>query len=175
MFKLLYLVHRIPYPPNRGDRIRSYNILKFLAARCEVHLACMADEPVTEEQVRALNDCCARVAIEEIQGPKRWLRTALSMGRGRSATEGLFHSPVELPDIVDAWTRQTRYDAALAYCSSAATYLKVPGLDGVPTVVDLVDVDSQKWFDYAAGAKGHQAIALPTGGPASSNAGARHM
>ena len=50
--KLLYLTHRVPFPPNRGDRIRSYHILKFLSARADVDLACLADEPGPRLHVR---------------------------------------------------------------------------------------------------------------------------
>jgi sugar transferase (PEP-CTERM/EpsH1 system associated) len=81
------------------------------------------------------------------------LRAALSLARGRSATEGLFYSP-RLKDTVDSWTSQIRYDAVLAFCTSMAPYLDSPGLAGVPAIVDFVDVDSQKWFDYAARASG---------------------
>ncbi len=148
---LLYLVHRIPYPPNRGDRIRSYHLLRFLAARHNVHLACLADEPVPAEHKAALAAWCARVAIVPLKGRARWLHAAASLARGRSATAGLFES-AELRKVVDAWARDTKFDAAVAFCSSMVPYLHVPALAETPAIVDLVDVDSQKWFDYAAGA-----------------------
>lgn len=146
--QLLYLVHRAPIPPNRGDRIRSYHVLRFLAARADVHLACLADEPVPADQVRLLNQWCARVAVVPLGGRSRWLAAAASLARGRSLTAGLFHSRRLRQTLID-WSRETRFDLALAFCSSVVPYLDVAGLAGVPAVVDLVDVDSQKWFDYA--------------------------
>lgn len=142
-------MHRIPYPPNRGDRIRSYHLLRFLAARHEVHLACLADEPVSAEHAEALEERCRRVAIVRLQDHSRWLRAAASFARGRSATAGLFESPA-LRKTLSAWSRDTEFDGAVAFCSSMTPYLDVPGLARVPAIVDLVDVDSQKWFDYAA-------------------------
>src|SRR5215471_17760588 len=44
LMRILYVVHRIPYPPNKGDKIRSFNQVKFLGERHELHLACLADE-----------------------------------------------------------------------------------------------------------------------------------
>jgi len=149
--KLLYLVHRIPYPPNRGDRIRSHHLLRFLAARHTVSLACLADEPTPPEHVAALKAWCHRVAVVELRGPLRWLRATASLTRGHSATQGLFESP-ELRKTVNAWTCDTNFDAAIAFCSSMTPYLQLPSLAKVPAIVDLVDVDSQKWFDYSAGA-----------------------
>jgi sugar transferase (PEP-CTERM/EpsH1 system associated) len=75
------------------------------------------------------------------------------LARGRSATEGLFESR-ELAAIIDRWAGETTYDRVLAYCSSMGRYAEVGPLKRVPCVIDLVDVDSQKWFDYATGAFG---------------------
>ena len=145
---LLYLVHRVPYPPNRGDRIRSYHVLKLLAERCNVHLATLADEPVDAETRNELARLCGRVEIAPV-GSLRWARAAWSLARGRSATEGLFHVP-RLKRTVRQWAESIRFDAVLAFCSSMVQYADESSLANVPLVCDLVDVDSQKWFDYAA-------------------------
>jgi len=145
---ILFLVHRVPYPPNRGDRIRSFHWLKALASRGDVDLAFLCDRPPSEAVLAPLRALCRRVAAVPLAGPVRWLRGAWSLARGRSATEGLFSSP-QLRRALAAWIAETRYAAAVAYCSSMAQYLDLPGLDAAPAVVDLVDVDSQKWLEYA--------------------------
>lgn len=150
--RILYLVHRVPYPPNRGDRIRSYHLLKFLAARGDVDLATLADEPTGSADRQRLAELCRQVAIVPVGGPKRWIRAAVALAGGRSATEGLFRS-AELRRIVERWSRETRYDAVVVFCSSMAPYALLPELKEARLLVDLVDVDSQKWFDYAATAK----------------------
>lgn len=150
---LLYLVHRVPYPPNRGDRIRSYHVLRFLAQRAEVHLAFLAEEAPSDAVIANLRQHASRVAAVRLGSPLRWVRAAAGLAAGGTATQGLFASP-ELRRIIARWASQTRYDGALAFCSSMAPYLDAPGLAGVPGVVDLVDVDSQKWFDYAAHCRG---------------------
>jgi sugar transferase (PEP-CTERM/EpsH1 system associated) len=52
--------------------------------------------------------------------------------------------------LLERWAIETRYDAVLAYCSSMGQYLGVGRIRESACVMDLVDVDSQKWFDYAA-------------------------
>ena len=47
---ILYITHRTPFPPDKGDRIRTFNVLRFLSEQADVHLACLADEPVSHEQ-----------------------------------------------------------------------------------------------------------------------------
>lgn len=150
--KLLYLVHRTPYPPNRGDRIRSYHLLRFLAARHDVWLACLSDEPTPDDHLAVLEAWCERVAVVRLGGASRWLRAAKSLAYGRSASEGLFAS-TRLKSIIDEWARETSFDAAVAFCSSMAPYLRARSLKDVPAIVDLVDVDSEKWRDYAKTAR----------------------
>ena len=62
------------------------------------------------------------------------------------------------------WAGATRYQAVLASASSLVPYLRLPELRGVPAVVDLVDVDSQKWLDYAAASRGPRAWLYRTEG-----------
>ena len=61
MEPLLFLVHRIPYPPNKGDKIRSFNLLKYLAERYRVHLGCFADSADDAAHVVALERWCVDV------------------------------------------------------------------------------------------------------------------
>ncbi len=148
----MFLVHRVPYPPNRGDRIRSYHFLKYLSEAADVSLATLADEPVEAETRRVLGSLTKRMAIEPLD-KRRWIRGAMSLARGKSATEGLFYSR-SLRQKVRDWSRETRWDAVLVFCSSMVQYTDVPELASVPLVVDLVDVDSQKFFDYAELSRG---------------------
>jgi sugar transferase (PEP-CTERM/EpsH1 system associated) len=150
--KLLYLVHRVPFPPNRGDRIRTYHILCHLAERYDVSLATLADEPVPDEARREFDRLCVRTAIEPI-GHLRWIRAAATLAGGRSATEGLFASPA-LARTVRGWAQDQQFDAAVVVCSSMVQYIEPPELRNTPAIIDLIDVDSQKWFDYAATARG---------------------
>ncbi|MBX9789746.1 MAG: TIGR03087 family PEP-CTERM/XrtA system glycosyltransferase [Pirellulales bacterium] len=145
------LVHRVPLAPDRGDRIRSYHLLRFLAERADVWLATLADEPCNPQLVAGLEQLCPRLAIVPLS-TMRWLRGGVRLARGRSATSGLFESP-DLHRTVAQWHRETKFDAVLVFCSSMVAYAPWPRPD-CPVVVDLVDVDSQKWSDYAAHARG---------------------
>jgi sugar transferase (PEP-CTERM/EpsH1 system associated) len=150
---LLYLVHRLPYPPDKGDRIRSFHVLRHLARHALVHLACLADEPVSPKAAAALEGYCARMAIVPLGSWQSKFRALASLARGRTATQGAFHSPA-LAATLRAWAGQTSFDAVLASASSMVPYLQMEELRSIPAVVDLVDVDSQKWLDYAAASWG---------------------
>ena len=154
--KILYITHRVPYPPDKGDRIRNYHILTWLARRASVHLACLADESVDDGKLKTLESLVDRVGVIPHRSWLRWARAVRSLAAGRTVTEGVFSSPA-LRDLLRAWARETRYDATLASASGVAPYLRLKELEGVPAVVDFVDVDSQKWFDYAQSCRGPRA------------------
>jgi sugar transferase (PEP-CTERM/EpsH1 system associated) len=146
----------VPYPPDKGDRIRTFHLLRFLSERAAVHLACLADEAVSDEVVNALQSYCRRLAVVPLGPWARRLGVAVSLVRGQTASEGAFRSR-RLKAIVRDWARQTRFPIALASASSLVPYLRLAELRDVPAVVDLVDVDSQKWLDYAAASRGPKA------------------
>jgi sugar transferase (PEP-CTERM/EpsH1 system associated) len=150
---LLYLVHRIPYPPDKGDRIRTFQFLRYLARTADVHLACLADEPVSGDAIEVLRRYCKRLAVVNIQGRMRWGRALAALAAGRTATEGAFHS-AKLRALLRDWAAETGFHAALASSSSMVSYLRTAEFADVPAVVDLIDIDSQKWFDYASAGRG---------------------
>ena len=43
---LLFLAHRIPYPPDKGDKIRAWNVFRYLARSHRMHLGCFIDDPL---------------------------------------------------------------------------------------------------------------------------------
>jgi sugar transferase (PEP-CTERM/EpsH1 system associated) len=142
---ILFLVHRAPYPPDKGDRIRSFHLLKRLAALGRVHLATFADEPVSESSLAALKALTARLEIVPWDR-RQWLKAGVSVLAGRSATEGFFASR-SLRATLRRWTGETAFDVGIAFCSSMAGYLEPLPLRS--QFVDLVDVDSEKFFQYA--------------------------
>jgi sugar transferase (PEP-CTERM/EpsH1 system associated) len=153
---VLYVVHRVPYPPDKGDRIRAFHLLRYLSRRAAVHLACLADEPLAEEARATLHRYCARLAVVPLGDRSRWLWALASVAQGRTVSEGAFHSPA-LCRALQSWAADTSFRASLGSASSVAPYLRRGALRRVPAVVDLVDVDSQKWLDYAAVARGPRA------------------
>src|SRR3954470_8432223 len=84
---VLFVVHRVPYPPDKGDRIRTYHLLRYLSRRAAVHLAGLTDEPVPPETLTALQGLCTRLAVVPLGKWTHLLRAAGSLLRGRSISE----------------------------------------------------------------------------------------
>lgn len=145
---ILFLTHRFPYPPNRGDRIRSYNLLRVLAGQFNVSLACTSDEPVSEEQIRHVMQFCSQLHIAELGTWSRRIRGGLALLGKKSLTEAMFHSP-SLKKTIQKWHGQKAFDKLIVFCSSMYPYATSRCFRQTPKTVDLVDVDSEKWKQLA--------------------------
>ncbi|MEZ5659064.1 MAG: TIGR03087 family PEP-CTERM/XrtA system glycosyltransferase [Burkholderiaceae bacterium] len=156
MVRILLLTHRLPLPPNRGDKIRSYHLLRHLVARHEVTVACPIDDPRDLEHLPALRELCAETLTERIDGRWAKLRWPLALLRGDAISTVHFHHPT-LQARLDALLDRQRFDAVICYSAPMAAYVfrsrhRAALLDGPVTIMDLIDVDSLKWADYAAAA-----------------------
>ena len=138
------LTHRFPYPPNRGDRIRSYNLLRVLNQNCDVTLASIVDEPVSQSQLLHVQKFSEQVLISRPGKLKRLFNAAKSILTRKSITEGMFASPLLAKQVLKIH-QQNPFDVVLVFCSSMFPYIDYPAFANARIVVDLVDVDSRKW------------------------------
>jgi len=144
---LLYLVHRLPYPPNKGDKVRSYHLLKHLAASHRVFLGTFIDDPQDEVYVNSLSSYCAGLHIVRLSPRAAKLRSLIGLLSNEALTVPYYRNAG-----LQAWVSQTlrvqQIDAAVIFSSAMAQY--VLGDSQLRTLVDFVDVDSAKWTQYAA-------------------------
>lgn len=142
---ILFIVHRVPFPPDRGDKIRSYHLLKALAALGPVHLAAFADDARDMAVGEALASLTASRCIVERKPNK--MRAALSaMTRGRALSEALFDD-ARLHTYVADTIRRHAIRRIVVFSGQMAHY--VPADYDGRFVMDFVDVDSAKFAAYA--------------------------
>ena len=147
--EILVLCHRIPYPPNKGDKIRSFHMVRHLARQgWRIHLGALADDPNDLDYLDSLRPMCASLAVEPLT---RWhkLRSGLGALKGTSFSVEYFHDG-RLQRFVDDILARRTVSAALVVCAPMAEYLLSRAHQLPPRVVlDLMDVDSEKWREYA--------------------------
>ena len=155
--RILFLCHRIPYPPDKGEKIRAFHQLRALAARHEVDVFTLADDAADLRHEATLAQYCERLTVA---------RVFPRLARVRSLPYLLTRTPLTLPYFSSAELHARvrhalaarHYDRIYVYCSAMAQYVpwatpqsRVAGLDtDIPVIVDLVDVDSDKWAQYAS-------------------------
>jgi sugar transferase (PEP-CTERM/EpsH1 system associated) len=146
MQSILFLCHRLPWPPDKGDKIRSYRILRRLSEHHRVYLGTFVDDPADWKYLPAVEAVCAGVCVRPL---KRWQtrwRALASLARGQALTIGIYQDR-RLARWVERLLADRRVDAALCFSSGVAPFvLPHPELR---RVMDFVDVDSDKWRQYA--------------------------
>ena len=144
--KILYVCHRIPYPPHKGEKIRSFHQVRHLARRHEVHLFALADRRADLAYADRLRAFCRTVEVVYLSPRRARLRALAALPFPAPVTLAYFES-AELRRRIRRAAEASRFDVAVAYSSSMVPYIL--DLD-LPRVVDFVDLDSQKWLQYAA-------------------------
>jgi len=144
--KVLYLCHRIPYPPDKGDKIRAFHQLRAIGERHEVDLFTLADHHSDLHYQSALARYCRRITVRKLSPAWSRLRSLPFLLTRMPLTVPYFHSAELHAEVRKALFGQS-YDRIFVYCSAMAQYLD--GVDGIPILTDLVDVDSDKWTQYA--------------------------
>lgn len=148
MQELLYLVHRIPYPPDKGDKIRSYHLLKYLSKYYRIHLGTFIDDEKDWRYLDKVKNFCSGETCFTNLNPKAARLRSLS---------GLFSGqPLTLPYYWDGglqtWVNsvlETRPIRNIVVFSSAmAQYVSHAG--SIRRIIDFVDIDSDKWMQYSA-------------------------
>ncbi len=153
MPNVLLLVHRIPFPPNKGDKIRSYHLLRFLAQRHRVFLGTFVDDPHDAQYVDKVAAMCAGSVVLPMNTRLRKLASATGLLTG-DALSLPYYRDARLQRWVDETIARERIDAVVVFCSTMAQYVEGAKYSHLTRIADFVDVDSDKWGQYASRAKG---------------------
>lgn len=146
--RVLFLTHRLPYAPNRGDRIRAYYTLQALRPHGSVSLVSLVHDDDESARAGELKDLADRVFVARVPRLQRYVVAGRTLPSRRPLTHALLASSGIRPAIRQALNAE-QPDVVLAYCSGIARYALEPPLDALPLVVDMVDVDSRKWAALA--------------------------
>jgi len=139
---ILYLCHCAPFPPDKGEKFRANYEAKSLARKHRVHLVCFARSH--SEMQSTLDAGFASVHVE-LLSPQRALPGAAIRFAAGDCLNIAFYSSRSMQQHIRHLSSQVRFSCAIAYSFVMVPY--VPA--GVPYVLDMQDVDSEKWFQYS--------------------------
>lgn len=145
MATVVFLSHRIPYPPNKGDKIRSWHILQHLAAHHDVHLAAFVDDPDDMQYKPVLEAICQSVYLVERSPLMSKLHGLKGLLSGRSITDAAYDSSAMRKFVGSL----QGHNPDFIFCFSLGVLQHAKALNSVPVLLDLVDVDSAKWESYS--------------------------
>lgn len=147
----LFLCHRLPWPPDKGDKIRSYHVLRRLARDYKVYLATFIDDPADWRHVPELEAVCADACIRPLPAWRARSRALGSLLRGEALTVGCYRDG-SMRRWVEKVLAEQQPDVVLCFSSGVAPLVMRD--TGVRRVMDFVDADSDKWDQYAQAHRG---------------------
>jgi sugar transferase (PEP-CTERM/EpsH1 system associated) len=139
--QILYLSHCVPNPPDKGEKIRAYHVLKHLSRTHAVRVVCFARSEAEVAAAQELQATCSSVYVERLRPAVALTRAAVRFGAGSCLTLSYYES-AGMKAYVDSLPRP---EVTVAYSTAMAQYAP----DEVPLLLDMTDVDSEKWFGYA--------------------------
>jgi len=146
MESVLFLCHRLPWPPDKGDKIRSYRIFRRLAERYRVYLGTFVDDPADWRHLAAVEALCAGTCVRPLRPWRTRWRALASLVRGEALTVGIYRDRV-MQHWVERVLAEHKPVLAVCFSSGVAPFLRRHG--ELRRVMDFVDVDSDKWRQYA--------------------------
>jgi len=143
---ILYLAHRLPYPPNKGDKLRAFHQIEYLSRKHNVWCACFVDDPKDDVHIPTLKKYCAQLATIRLRPRLATIRGLAGLAYGKSLTQS-YYEHRGMRRVLEGWYKRTSFDAVVAFSSSMAPYaLSAPS---PRRVLDFCDMDSAKWSQFA--------------------------
>ena len=151
MARILFLAHRVPFPPNKGDKIRAFHILEHLARRHDVWLGACADDSADMQYLPMARERYKDACFGLTTGVGRAAQMALGGLAGAPISVARFRHG-RLAEWIGAVLEEVQPDLVYVYSSALAQYVvgRIPA--GTALVVDFVDADAEKWRAYSANA-----------------------
>jgi polysaccharide biosynthesis protein PslH len=154
--EILFLAHRVPFPPNRGDKIRSWNVLKALAKIAPVNVCALVDAGDGADDEAVVAGIAASTVFERSTGSK--LSAIVTSALTGQSASVLACSSIRLQRRIDQVLTERSIKAIYAFSGQMAQF--VPDLSANQRfIMDFVDMDSAKFEAWANASRGPKAWA----------------
>jgi sugar transferase (PEP-CTERM/EpsH1 system associated) len=139
--RILCLTSRLPYPPNRGDRLRAFHFLEHLSRKHELTLVSFIADDSEQDHVPSLQGYCRDLHVL----PMSPLRSAMSVTCNvwrREPLQVLYYRLERMRRLLAELTAATEFDAIYVHLFRMAPY--AADYPGLYRIVDLTDVISKE-------------------------------
>jgi sugar transferase (PEP-CTERM/EpsH1 system associated) len=143
---ILFVCHRLPFPPTRGGKIRPFHIIKHLNESHSVTVVSLAESVQELEEGLGLKKYCKNLIAEKLSPQVRWIQAYLSLLGGTPSSVAYFRSSRLMRRVKEVLERE-HFDLVFVHCAFVAQY--VLDIQGSTRIIDFGDLDSEKWFGYS--------------------------
>jgi sugar transferase (PEP-CTERM/EpsH1 system associated) len=144
--RIFFICQRVPFPPDRGDKIVTFHEIRHLSQNHEVHVFCLADGDQDLANLPALHDCAASVTAVAVTSLRSRLRSLLALAAGRPLSVAAFDEAALHRAILRKYD-EVLPDLIIVFSCNVAQY--ADHFAGVPRIMQFHDLDSLKWAQFA--------------------------
>ncbi len=143
--RIFFVCQRVPFPPDRGDKIVTFHEIRHLAQKHDVHVFCLADGAEDLDNVSPLRDHVASVTAVPVTRLRSRLRSLWALAAGRPLSVAALDEPA-LHRVIIRKYDELHPDLILVFSCNVAQYAE--HFAGVPRIMQFHDLDSRKWLQY---------------------------
>jgi polysaccharide biosynthesis protein PslH len=144
--RIFYICRRVPFPPDRGDKIAAFNAIRHLAARHEVHVFCLGDGLQDLANISGLEAYAKSVTAAPVDEFTIKLRALAALVTGQPLSVAALNE-AKLHDAIQKKFTELRPDLIIVYSCNMAQFAE--HFPNVPRIMHFGDLDSLKWPQYA--------------------------
>lgn len=142
--RILFLTSRIPFPPNRGDKLRTYNLIRQLAKENEIYLISFSDNKKDNEpSLRELQKYCRQVKFVHL--PKWFsLLKVLMLLNTEAPSQAAYYASFRMQHEVKKAVRE--FNPQILYMHLFRMRMYGNLVPKAYKILDLTDVISKEMF-----------------------------
>ncbi|MFZ3238604.1 MAG: TIGR03087 family PEP-CTERM/XrtA system glycosyltransferase [Stellaceae bacterium] len=144
--RIFFVCQRVPFPPDRGDKIATFHEIRHLSTKHEVHVFCLADGADDLANIPGMDNLAASVTAVPVTRLRSRLRSLTALGAGRPLSVAAFDEAALHEAIIRRFD-EARPDLIIVFSCNVAQYAE--HFAGVPRIMQFHDLDSLKWGQYA--------------------------
>jgi sugar transferase (PEP-CTERM/EpsH1 system associated) len=148
--RIFFVCQRVPFPPDRGDKITTYNEIRHLSTSHEVHIFCLGDGVGDLDNIPGLRAYAKSVSAVPVGAAASRLRALGALAAGTPLSVAAFNE-AKLHRAIRGQFDVLKPDLIIVYSCNVAQY--ADHFPQVPRIMQFADLDSLKWGQYAARAR----------------------
>ncbi|HLP50853.1 MAG TPA: glycosyltransferase [Chitinophagales bacterium] len=145
--KLMMVLSRVPFPLDKGDKLRAYHMLRYLSKYNEVYLFCISEEPIAFDVKEHLLEYCKEIHVFPISRYASLLKCGLATGSAKPFQTAYFYD-AGIHRQIDEHAKRIKPNCAFFQLVRTTEYAR--NIEGATRVIDYMDAFSTGYARMAA-------------------------
>jgi len=140
--KILFLTPRFPFPPIGGDKLRFFNIMKYLSKMHEIFIICFSDQKINPDLIKPYKDYFKKLDVVYLPKIKSYINCIIGLIKKRPLQISYYQSQ-EMVRLIQKRIGEEKFDAICCHLIRMAEYVRnYP----IYKILDMTDAQSLNYL-----------------------------